>query len=56
MGILDSGWFKWYNFDTYSAVKTLGVVVVVQSFHPSVSGFYWESTGYTLGGEQFIPV
>ena len=44
------------DFDTYSAVKTLGVVVVVQSFHPSVSGFYWESTGYTLGGEQFIPV
>jgi len=39
-----------------SAVKTLGVVVVVESFHPPVSSFYWESTRYTLGGEQFIPV
>ena len=44
------------NFDTYSAVKTLGVVVVVQSFHPAVSGLNWESTRYTLRGEQFIPV
>jgi len=39
-----------------SAVKTLGVVVVVQSFHPAVSGFNRESTRYTLRGEQFIPV
>ena len=44
------------EFDTYSAVKTLGVVVVVESFHPPVSSFYWESTRYTLGSEQFIPV
>jgi len=32
------------------------VVVVVKSFHPTVSSFYWKSAGYTLGGEQFIPV
>jgi len=32
------------------------VVVVVQSFHPPVSGLNWESTRYTLRGEQFIPV
>ena len=44
------------NFDTYSAVKTLGVVVVVQSLNPPVSGFYRESTRDTLRGEQFIPV
>ena len=44
------------NFDTYSAVKTLGVVVVVQSLNPAVSGFYRESTRDTLRGEQFIPV
>jgi len=39
-----------------SAVKTLGVVVVVQSLNPPVSGFYRESTRDTLRGEQFIPV
>jgi len=48
--------FTLHVFSAESAVKTLGVVVVVESFHPPVSSFYWESTRYTLGGEQFIPV
>jgi len=57
-------WFPSFDKETLtlqilpaeSAVKTLRVVVVVQSFHPSVSSFYWESTGYTLGGKQLVPV
>jgi len=48
--------FTLHIFSAESAVKTLRVVVVVQSFHPSVSSFYWESTGYTLGGKQLVPV
>jgi len=48
--------FTLHIFSAECAVKTLGVVVVVQSFHPAVSGLNWESTRYTLRGEQFIPV
>jgi len=48
--------FTLHIFSAESAVKTLGVVVVVQSLHPAVSGFNWESTRYALRGEQFIPV
>lgn len=57
-------WFPSFDKETLtlqilpaeSAVKTLRVVVIVQSFHPSVSGFNWESTRDTLRGEQLIPV
>jgi len=48
--------FTLHIFSAESAVKTLGVVVVVQSLNPPVSGFYRESTRDTLRGEQFIPV
>jgi len=48
--------FTLHILSAETAIETLGVVVVVKSFHPTVSSFYWESAGYTLGGEQFIPV
>jgi len=48
--------FTLHVFLAETAVKTLGVVVVVKSFNPSISGFYGESTRYTLGGKQFVPV
>jgi len=38
------------------AVEALGVVVVVESLHPPISGLYGEPAVYALGGEQLVPV
>jgi len=38
------------------AVEALGVVVVVESLHPPISGLYGEPTVYALCGEQLVPV
>jgi len=41
---------------TKRAVEALGVVVVVESLHPPISGLYGEPAVYALGGEQLVPV
>jgi len=41
---------------TKRAVEALGVVVVVESLHPPISGLYGEPTVYALCGEQLVPV
>lgn len=41
---------------SYRAVEALAVIVVGQSLHPSVTGFYRESTSETFGCEQLVPI
>ena len=41
---------------TYGTFETLGVIVVVESLDPSVTGLNRETTADTLGGKKFIPV
>ena len=45
--------FDWY---TYSAIEALAMIVVIQSFNPSITGFNGETASETFGGEQFIPI
>jgi len=39
-----------------SAIEALAMIIVVESLDPSVASFDWESTRYTFGGEEFIPI
>lgn len=41
---------------TQRAVEALRMIVVVESLHPAVTGFYWEPAGYAFGGEELIPI
>ena len=41
---------------TYSAVKALAVVVVVEGLDPAVSGLDREPAADALGGEEVVPV
>lgn len=41
---------------THRAIETRAVVVVVQSFDPTVAGLDRESAGYAFSREQFIPI
>lgn len=41
---------------TYRAIEALTVIVVVQSFNPSVTSFDWEATSEAFGCEELIPI
>jgi len=43
-------------FVTHGTLETLRVVVIVEGFDPSITGFDRKTTSDTLGGEQFVPV
>ena len=42
--------------ETYRAVEALGVVVVIESLDPPVSGFDRESARHALRCEQLVPI
>jgi len=44
------------NGRTHRAIETRAVVIVVQSFDPSVAGLDRETAGNALGREQFVPI
>jgi len=40
----------------HRAVEALAVIIVVQSFYPTVASLDWESTREAFRGKQFVPV
>lgn len=45
-----------FELDTYCAIETLTVIVIVQGFNPTVTGLNGKSTRYALGREQLVPI
>lgn len=42
--------------NTYGAIEALTMIIVVQSFHPTITSFDRESAGKAFSGEQLVPI
>jgi len=38
------------------AIEALGMIIIVEGLYPAVTGFYWESAGYTFSCEELVPI